>query len=83
MTRECSKDYRVPGTDYVVPRGMFVNLRPKPGQCFSKPDLFDPDNFSESGQLNKFGFYAFGHGPRSCIGKYMFIKILFTGVDDY
>ena len=71
MNRECNKDYKIPGTDYIIPKGMFVMMRPNPEQCFANPYNFDPDNFNESDKFNKYGFYSFGQGPRSCIGKRM------------
>ena len=38
--------------------------------------MFDPDNFVESDKFNKFGFIAFGQGPRNCIGIILFIFLI-------
>ena len=75
LERECTKDYLIPGTDYVVRRGEIVNftflyerMKQKEGNnSFYNPTVFDPDNFSKDPDL--FSFLAFGQGPRNCIGK--------------
>ena len=46
---------------------------PKEEDCFPNPDMFDPDNFNESENLNKFGFIGFGQGPRNCIGELYYL----------
>jgi len=78
--RKCTKDYRIPGTDIVVPEGMIVDVHAKPFQaeCFINPDSFDPSNFDAENNPNKFGFVGFGQGPRNCIGMryaYMALKL--------
>lgn len=70
IERVCTKDYRIPGTDFVVPTGMFVQVASKSyaEECFANANEFDPENFDASNNPNKFGFSAFGQGPRNCIG---------------
>ena len=65
--RICSKDYKIPDSNFTVPKGMIVNIEPRQELCFANPDKFDPDNFLED-RYNKFGFLGFGQGPRHCIG---------------
>ena len=70
--RRCSKDYQVPDTNIVIPRGRYVkiyfkDLTRRP-DYFTNPDEFDPENFLPENKHNKFGQHVFGHGPRNCIG---------------
>merc|ERR1711953_398411 len=77
ITRRCTKDYPVPGTDFTVPKGLMVNFPPGEN-CFKNQDKFDPDNFDPENNPNKFGFTGFGQGPRNCIGQryaYQTLKI--------
>ena len=67
ITRKCTKDYPVPGTDYVIPKGLRISLPPL-ADCFKNQDNFDPDNFAPENNPNKFGFTGFGQGPRNCLG---------------
>jgi len=70
LERVCTKDYRVPGTDFVIPEGMIVQVNSKSFRtaCFYNAEEFDPDNFDPNNNPNKFGFTGFGQGPRNCIG---------------
>ena len=77
LERECTKDYRIPDTDYVVRKGEIVSFsflyeRMKEiegNTSFYNPGVFDPDNFAEDKSPDLFSFLAFGQGPRNCIGK--------------
>ena len=69
LQRTCTKDYKVPGMDFTIEKGLIVNVLPPGAECFSNPDTFDPDNFDPDNNPNKFGFTGFGQGPRACIGK--------------
>ena len=70
IQRTCTKDYKIPDSDFVIPKGLMINLMPEMDKCFANPDNFDPSNFEEENQFNKIGFVSFGQGPRNCIGKY-------------
>jgi len=80
LERECTKDYLVPGTNYVVRKGEIVNFsllyeRMKT-EKFSNAAEFDPDNFDPANKPDSFSFLGFGQGPRNCIGKrYAMISI--------
>jgi len=68
--RICTKDYRIPDTDFVIPKGNVVHVYfPKftiNDENFPNPNNFDPDNFSPENYKNKFAFQGFGQGPRAC-----------------
>lgn len=68
LNRTCTKPYKIPDSDFTVPKDLLLVVLPKEEDCFPNPDKFDPDNFNESENLNKFGFIGFGQGPRNCIG---------------
>lgn len=74
ITRECSNDYKVPGTDVVIEKGtkLFIpawGLHNDP-EYFPNPEKFNPENFSEENKVKRpdFTFIPFGEGPRMCIG---------------
>ena len=71
--RLCSKDYKIPDTDWVIPKGSIVHVYfPKftlSQDNFIKPDHFEPENFSPDNFKNKFAFQGFGQGPRACPGR--------------
>jgi len=78
LQRVCTKDYRVPGTDFVIPQGMEVTVfTPSFAEdSFYNHEKFDPDNFDANNNPNKFGFAGFGQGPRNCIGmRYAYIAL--------
>ena len=89
-SRECTKDYVIPGTDVSIPRGTEVQI-PIMGfhhdeRFFPEPEKFLPERFSKAtlGYRHPIAFMPFGHGPRNCIGirfalleiKIVIIKIL-------
>ena len=74
-TRCCTKDYQIPGTNFLVPKGTPVyipilgfHMDPK---LFPNPDKFDPERFSteNKGNIVTGSFIPFGQGPRMCLGK--------------
>eukprot|EP00092_Neocalanus_flemingeri_P008738 GFUD01009411.1.p1 GENE.GFUD01009411.1~~GFUD01009411.1.p1 ORF type:complete len:510 (+),score=126.28 GFUD01009411.1:48-1577(+) len=68
--RMCTKDYAVPETNIIIPRGRMVKVYFTPFENskknFKNPGQFDPDNFLPENNPNKFGYMAFGQGPRAC-----------------
>lgn len=80
LQRTCTKNYKIPESDFIIPKGMQINVAPTKssfqGECFANPDVFDPENFAAENNPNKFGFVAFGQGPRNCIGMRYALMVL-------
>lgn len=78
IIRICTKDYKVPESDFTITKGMTVNVETSglAEECFYNPSELDPDNFAPSNNPNKFGFTGFGQGPRNCLGiRYAYIAL--------
>ncbi|GJQ81995.1 Cyp6a9 [Trypoxylus dichotomus] len=74
LTRVCTKDYRIPGTDVIIPKGLRVFI-PIQGihndpEIYPNPQKFDPTRFSHENKnkRHQFSFIPFGEGPRICLG---------------
>jgi cytochrome P450 family 6 len=80
LTRKCNKDYRIPGTDLVLEKGVQVvvpvlGLHHDP-KYFPHPEEFLPERFTDSSNNNNnnnnqrpnYVYLPFGEGPRVCIG---------------
>nr|AIL94149.1 cytochrome P450 CYP3025A1 [Tigriopus japonicus] len=74
IERMCVKDYKVPGTDFVIPKGMLVQIPStdimRDPQYYDNPNEFNPENFSPEAKAKRspYSFLAFGQGPRNCVG---------------
>lgn len=74
IDRRCVKDYKVPGTNLVIPKETIVSVPAlgvmKDKEYFPYPDQFNPENFSPESKAGRspYVFLAFGQGPRNCIG---------------
>lgn len=80
LQRICTKDYKVPDTDFTIIKGTPVNVEFSglAEECFANASDFDPENFDVNNNPNKYGFSGFGQGPRNCIGMryaYMALKM--------
>lgn len=74
LYRVCTKDYRIPGMDGVIPVGtkliipsFAIQNDPK---IFPDPKKFDPERFSSENKsdIPNGSYLPFGEGPRQCIG---------------
>nr|ASO75058.1 cytochrome P450 402C1 [Bemisia tabaci] len=74
ITRICTEDFTVPGTDYTFKKGERIIIDPysvhRDPEYFENPDKFDPDRFSPKNRDRKVidAFIGFGKGPRKCPG---------------
>ena len=75
IERKCVREYRIQGTNFIVPKGMIVQL-PVTGimmdeKYFPDPECFNPENFSQENKQKRspYAFLAFGLGPRNCVGS--------------
>ena len=73
--RTCTKDYKMPESDFVVPKGTPISI-PIYGfhmdpKFYPEPEKFDPDRYSAENKSNLVAgtFMPFGQGPRMCLGK--------------
>eukprot|EP00088_Acartia_fossae_P027491 TRINITY_DN28246_c0_g1_i5.p1 TRINITY_DN28246_c0_g1~~TRINITY_DN28246_c0_g1_i5.p1 ORF type:complete len:528 (-),score=120.16 TRINITY_DN28246_c0_g1_i5:55-1638(-) len=84
LDRTCSKNYKVPGTEIVIPKGKVVTVFVKNLQDstdnFVNPTAFDPENFAPENKPNKFAYMPFGQGPRNCIGMRYALLVLKLGI---
>lgn len=76
ISRKCTKDYRVEGTDVVIPKETrllisVLGLHHDP-EYFPSPEKFDPERFSAENRakINPYTYLPFGEGPRICIGNF-------------
>ena len=77
--RTCTKDWKIPGDSFVVPKGTRVII-PIAGlhldeQYWPDPLVFDPERFSSENKSNidSITFQTFGSGPRQCLGKNLYM----------
>lgn len=74
LNRECTIDYKIPGSDKTIKKGtavlisiMGLHYDPK---YFEEPEKFIPERFRKGKEtFNKDAYIPFGDGPRQCIGK--------------
>lgn len=74
LSRECSRPYKIPGTDIVLEKGVLVFIPVTAlhydSKYYPEPDRFDPERFSEEEKQKRhhYVYLPFGEGPRICIG---------------
>ncbi|KAG5884527.1 hypothetical protein JTB14_029060 [Gonioctena quinquepunctata] len=75
LSRTCLNNYRIPGTNDIIEKGIPVFLPVYAIQTdpenFPQPDEYIPERFApeNSEQLKPFSWLPFGGGPRSCLGE--------------
>ncbi|KAG5669754.1 hypothetical protein PVAND_000048 [Polypedilum vanderplanki] len=73
-SRECNKEFQIPDTNLVIPKGTTVYISAyslhRDPEYWINPDKFDPERFNEENERNitPFTFLPFGEGPRQCLG---------------
>lgn len=76
INRTCVKDYRIPGTNQIIEKGVEVYISVlglhRDDQFYVEPDKFNPIRLSEEACAGKNlvnrPYIPFGDGPRNCIG---------------
>lgn len=74
LNRECTKDYKVPNSDFTIKKGTsllisLLGLHYDP-EYFPNPHTFDPYRFTEEKHnYNADAYMPFGEGPHQCIGE--------------
>lgn len=72
--RKCTKDYKIPDTNLVIPKGTTIEIPiysvHRDPEYYPEPDMFDPERFTDENEKarNPMSFIPFGEGPRNCIG---------------
>lgn len=78
LTRMCTKDYKVPGSNVTIDKGVAVFISVLgihyDEEFYPNPDVLDPERFNEENKAKRPSctFLPFGEGPRNCIGVYYF-----------
>jgi len=73
--RVCTKDFCIPDTSIVIPKGSAVVLPVLQIQndpdYFPSPETFDPERFmgENKSNIHPYSYMAFSHGPRACPGN--------------
>ncbi|KAJ3655224.1 hypothetical protein Zmor_014361 [Zophobas morio] len=74
LNRKCVKEYKVPGEDLVIEKGIGVMISVLgihyDEEYYPNPTQFNPDHFSDENKNSRhnFAYLPFGEGPRNCIG---------------
>lgn len=65
------KDYKIPGTNQIIEKGVEVFLPvlglQRDAKYYDEPEKFKPERFMDE-NVAKRPYYPFGDGPRNCIG---------------
>ena len=88
LERICTKDYKIPGTNYIIKKGEIVNYSlvyekmKRENTSFYNANEFDPENFDASNNPDSFSFLAFGQG-RVCHGIFDFEEMSHHGIERF
>lgn len=75
ITRQCTEEYTIPGTDITLEKGTGVMISIKNihycEDIYENSEKFDPERFSpeEINKRHSYAYIPFGEGPRICIGR--------------
>lgn len=70
ISRKCTKDFKIPESDFVIEEGTVIDFNSfsfqRDSKYFPDPLKFDPERFNEenSKKIKPFTFLPFGEGPR-------------------
>lgn len=76
LNRECTKEYKIPGTNKIIEKGTaliipVLGIQNDP-KFYDNPEQFRPDRFFKENTIGKSfvhtPYMPFGEGPRVCIG---------------
>ena len=79
LNRQCTKDYKLPGVNFVIPKGMKIIIPTyaihHDPDYYPDPYKFDPERFTDDkvDTKNNYTFMPFGGGPRMCIGEWVLV----------
>jgi len=75
LERKCTKNYTIRGSNVTIKEGTLVqipavNMMLDP-RYWDNPETYDPSRFNEedNARRGQYHYFAFGHGPRNCVGK--------------
>lgn len=75
LDRKCKADYKIPGTDIIIEKGIPVYISVSGIQNDEKyvpePDKFIPERHQKNLNDAQYSYVPFGGGPRACIGNYL------------
>ena len=84
---KCARDYQVPGTNTVIPKGMHITLSARgismDERFFPDPTTFNPENFNKKNKESRNPAtqeIGFSIGPRKCIGNRFALLQFKTGI---
>lgn len=77
LGRRALEPYRIPGTDYELPRGTVVlvsqYLLHRDPRFWDRPEAFEPERWLDPDtrpERQRYAYFPFGAGPRICIGEH-------------
>ncbi|KAG8248471.1 hypothetical protein J6590_039650 [Homalodisca vitripennis] len=80
LLRSVTKPYKLPGTDIVLEKGVFVNIPVSAVHMdphyYPSPEKFDPDRFTGNKYKTSATFFPFGNGPRTCIAMRFAVLVI-------
>lgn len=77
LNRECTMDYRIPGTNLTIEKGTAIVISllgiHRDEKHFPEPERYNPDRFTDEAFASR-AYLPFGEGQRNCIAYRMGIQ---------